>query len=692
MTSVNLDGQNFNFNLGLLVSKNVGIGGNENKPSEYTRLDVGPISTLHIEEDLVNMGIRGHFCVKNQAQFLERIEAIRSTETTVYLDVTIEDTDTATDRVEDRFISFLAILETSTGVTSDLINNNIIFTFEEAYTSLLKKTSMKNLFPLWNKDVDGDLKVGAYLKIILQAWTKSLLTPDTKLGDIIKFDQFKWESGEVGNINAFWWDVEDSVYDVLYRIAESIQLVNNRGARVPVLKLNNVKDPKNDKGIMRRFTFQEIFTDRHHEFLRAQKEQRGGSFADVYLEEFTIAPHEIKSGLPAFNTVERYDMLKADVGKARDAMWGDYMMNDSNSDITVINIQLLEFEKIVDAFERNDLISTETSWYSAIPVIAPQERKIHLADRLEQKDPGEFTSVISQYVQNRVKRSFLFLNDSIVFSTRGQIYRRPGAFITINGGDILGGEPNNIWLVTSVSHKFSELDYSTEIVAVRLFGNSDYYKNLVADDRVRNSSAAAGGGSLAAGVREIVNTVNQAVGAPSNLTPVGDVNQTGVVDRSRINEELKNDPDLQRLLYASAKAEVGSQGDAAIQGYMESVMNRSLATGRTLRSTLTDKGYYPASTKSKLNISNPPDYSTQMNKVLAGSNITNYATDNASNQRGNPLAQRRLAAGNPGTTIGGELFYTNIHGSKLGSYDGVPKHRVWRDGQLKNAPPTTGTS
>ena len=141
------------------------------------------------------------------------------------------------------------------------------------------------------------------------------------------------------------------------------------------------------------------------------------------------------------------------------------------------------------------------------------------------------------------------------------------------------------------------------------------------------------------------------------------------VERSRFAQELASDPDLARLLYASTAAEVGSQSGAQL-AYIESVMNRASATGRTLRSILTDPGYYPPETKNKLNRANPPNYGSLLSSALAGSNVSHYATDNASGG----LANRRVSAGNPGVRVSGELFYTNINGSGDG---GVPAHASW---------------
>jgi len=145
---------------------------------------------------------------------------------------------------------------------------------------------------------------------------------------------------------------------------------------------------------------------------------------------------------------------------------------------------------------------------------------------------------------------------------------------------------------------------------------------------------------------------------------------TGSVDRSIIMDEVESDPDTKRLLYASTYAEVGSQGDEAIQAYMETVTNRALATGKSLRQILSDPRYYPEATKRKLSNKNAPNYDDEWLLVSHGSNIANYATDNASSG----LARNRKKAGNPYVEIGGELFYVNINGNGEG---GIPAHKAW---------------
>jgi uncharacterized protein (TIGR02594 family) len=103
--------------------------------------------------------------------------------------------------------------------------------------------------------------------------------------------------------------------------------------------------------------------------------------------------------------------------------------------------------------------------------------------------------------------------------------------------------------------------------------------------------------------------------------------------RTRFAEELKN-PETARLLAASTEAEVGGQGPKAQQAYIESVMNRASARGKTLTDTLRDRRYYPSTTTSKLD--RPVGAGAQANinaisrSALAGSNISNFATGNES--------------------------------------------------------------
>ena len=108
----------------------------------------------------------------------------------------------------------------------------------------------------------------------------------------------------------------------------------------------------------------------------------------------------------------------------------------------------------------------------------------------------------------------------------------------------------------------------------------------------------------------------------------------GTIDRSKISPELQ-DPAVRSQLYAVTEAEVGSQGPAAQQAFMESVLNRAQARGMTVAQVLSDRSYFPATTMARAaRVASDPQlatkYSALTDNVLQGSNVSNFATGNAS--------------------------------------------------------------
>lgn len=143
-------------------------------------------------------------------------------------------------------------------------------------------------------------------------------------------------------------------------------------------------------------------------------------------------------------------------------------------------------------------------------------------------------------------------------------------------------------------------------------------------------------------------------------------------NRRQMYESWKTmNPETEALLFSSAKAEVGNQGEEAIQAYMESVFNRAMATNKSLYEILSDPGYYPDQTKNQLSTETTANgqYSAILEQVLNGSNVSQFATDNASAD----VAEHRKEGGNHGVDIGGEYFYINANGSG-GEDTGVPAH------------------
>jgi hypothetical protein len=113
-----------------------------------------------------------------------------------------------------------------------------------------------------------------------------------------------------------------------------------------------------------------------------------------------------------------------------------------------------------------------------------------------------------------------------------------------------------------------------------------------------------------------------------------------------------NDPELIGRVYSLTHREVGSQGPEAQQAFLETVFNRAAARGKTLRETVSDPHYYPGVSLRPASLS-PEEFDRYqqlaLNVAQGGSNISGYATGNASGRVG--------FAGGPQTfRAGGERF------------------------------------
>lgn len=139
------------------------------------------------------------------------------------------------------------------------------------------------------------------------------------------------------------------------------------------------------------------------------------------------------------------------------------------------------------------------------------------------------------------------------------------------------------------------------------------------------------------------------------------VTETLIKQRHKFDVELNEKPAvLKKLIYLTHK-EVGSQGPKAQQMFIETVMNRANAKKWSLDKTM-NPAYYPPLRKKVTSL--PPSmakkYMGMAYNALEGMNKANFATDNASNQKGNRLAAKRQKQGRRGVVEGGEFFYVDI--------------------------------
>lgn len=144
----------------------------------------------------------------------------------------------------------------------------------------------------------------------------------------------------------------------------------------------------------------------------------------------------------------------------------------------------------------------------------------------------------------------------------------------------------------------------------------------------------------------------------SGINPPGSVGGLAA-DRAKFAKEMEQKPWLREKVMAIAAAE--NNNPTANQAVLESMMNRASARGTSLeeaaRLVREGRGYYPVTNPSGLQ-KNRAMIESNLNKVLAGSNVSNYATDNSSGS----LAVRDQVSGAfipslPGA-VNGESFFS----------------------------------
>ena len=142
---------------------------------------------------------------------------------------------------------------------------------------------------------------------------------------------------------------------------------------------------------------------------------------------------------------------------------------------------------------------------------------------------------------------------------------------------------------------------------------------------------------------------------------------SGGIDRSKFYGELQN-PETRQLFYQMMHAEVGSQGKESQVAFAETVFNRAHATNRSLKSILSDRGYYQpyrdggfarAGNALAANPTLSGRYASVLGEVAGGSNTTQGATHNAS---GSVAASVNRGGYDAVTSsikvIGGETYYS----------------------------------
>jgi Phage-related minor tail protein len=136
------------------------------------------------------------------------------------------------------------------------------------------------------------------------------------------------------------------------------------------------------------------------------------------------------------------------------------------------------------------------------------------------------------------------------------------------------------------------------------------------------------------------------IGGSSDAGPVPSLAD----ERAKFADELK-DPAVRDRLAALAHAETGGQGPEAQQMFLESVFNRATARKQTIAQSIQNYGYPGMGNVGALTGKSREHYGALSGKVMEGSNLSNYATGNASGSVG-------FGGNSASAASGGERFAT----------------------------------
>jgi hypothetical protein len=438
-------------------------GSGNDRVADPFPLDISSLRYLEITDSLVDMGLTGVIAYTDYFEILEKIGITKLADKIMYLSVDITDTQlhNIVNNKVDSNISFISLLETHADLSSNIANKSSVYNFEEAIPALLKKTSAYDI--LESGSINSGAAAPELISMVLKAWADA-----NNIDDFIDTENFLRSNSINMNISNIW-QIEDSVYDVMVKLYNSFvfgRLDNN--PLPPLLKFRN--NPTTNK---RALTLTPIISDKDRQFIYAYYKNVEGPYKDIYQEEFIIADEDISDGNSTlYNKVEQYNLIKPDHKILRQNVWGKYSFTGSSTaneaaDLTSIVHKFNDHNKYVEKF--NKILGVPSN----IPHIELSEQKIFI-QLFEGSDPGSDATVKGR-ILNKVLKSFILLNETIVLNVEGRLYRKAGKFITIKSDGVLSDDDrlSKLWYIIKVKHIFNNGNYTNEITAVRMFGNTE---------------------------------------------------------------------------------------------------------------------------------------------------------------------------------------------------------------------------
>lgn len=459
---------------------------------DVVELNRASVLDLEFTESSLTMGIKGVIAVANKFKVLERFNISSNSPDDLYVAFEINDVELADVEFPDqsKVLTAICLISDAGDASNGPINTATIFSFEEAFVAATRLTQVQYY------DGKGiDIGLGTILDN----------TNALELASDYNNKVYKLKSEE--NITApsavpntrhnikLQEKHTSGVYDALVKMVKESGIgitngtdgsgISSNVGKTPYMRFVNAIGADGD--VKRLLKYDAFLTERHVEFVTAVKNGEVNSdYSDVFTEKFFLGPMaDAVANDPngsMNNKIEDYNISRADITALRKNVWGDYNVNNSLPITDPGRVAIVHksfFDLQIEFLERelggNDLECN-------LPLIDGKElRDFHFdANTLSTEDDAvEAIKQVYQRISNTVMKSFLTLNESITFVTKGAVYREPNKFIWIERG-VEEEDYKKLWYVNSVSHKFKGGKYRNKIVATKIFGDTSL-KALIAN-------------------------------------------------------------------------------------------------------------------------------------------------------------------------------------------------------------------
>ena len=423
----------------------------------------GAVEYLEIEDNLANFGIIGKCRIANFYGILEQLNVF-DTKSMNCMYVKITNTDFVTDdKVNaNNTICFLALLKQSVDSSTNMVNKSINFTFEEYFIARTRMESVDESFKL----TEGH--AGEFIKALFEFSNKESIT-ETKFSTLwpgIEKAFFNFDGivpFDVKITDFYDGDRVKTIYDL---IQECYKYVAYSSSGPGLLTMTSIVDG----GIIKRkMTLQPIssYTKGFYE-----KYQENAEDLSQYVTEEFIIGNDPKLNTLNTNFIDSYNLLRTNQTDLLSNKWIDYAIAEHNVDISILRSNVVSYTDT----KYNFCMELLNGLNANLPDRNTTGEKVALK-RIHKKISAE--QLTRYYIENALKKSFIFDNTAITFAVQGNTYRQPGKFIKlqlttaglIKKDDADTKVVDGYWFITGLKHIFKGDFFTNEYVCVKLHGD-----------------------------------------------------------------------------------------------------------------------------------------------------------------------------------------------------------------------------